>query len=382
MVENVLFLSPWYPHNDDPMFGLFVRKQALSLSEKIKCGVVAVFPTGSEDGYVIQEDMFDGKLPEIRVFFKASKNPIINILNFRKAFVLGVQKYTENYGSPHLIHANIFTRTAVIACGLAKKLNIPFVVSEHWSRYIPENYKYTGFLRKCYTKRVAKKAKAVIVPSEFLMNSMKKVGIKANYKIVPNVIDEKLFDIAASKPDFSAKKIVHISCFEDKSKNISGLLQAALLLKEKRSDFKLHLVGTGMDIEFIRKKAMNLGIDSFVVFHGMLENENLAEVLKSATFSVLSSNYETFAIVVFESLACGVPVVSTDVAGLGKIITPEMGITVPAGNIEALARALETMLENHSVYVPQKLREFILGSYTADKVAGQLIDVYNNKQII
>lgn len=376
MKKKVLFLTPWYPHREDPMFGLFVRKQAAAVAGKVDAAVIAVIPSGQSKNYELVSEIFDQKLPEIRVYFRRTNFGFLNVIRTHIAYQKGLKFYLKKYGNPDVIHANIFTRTAVSACIFAHKLKIPFVVSEHWSRYYPENFGYRGFLRKIFTERTAMKAKALIVPSSQLQQHMKECGIKGNFKIVPNVIDHYLFDINRTEDQDDKKHIVHVSCFEDKSKNISGLIEAVSELRKIRDDFVLDMVGSGVDFENIRNLVKELHLEHCVQFHGMLENQSLAEVVKRATCSVLSSHYETFAIVVYESLASGVPVVVTDVAGLGNVITHELGMTVKTGNMKSLAEALNTMLDSAEKFRPEFLREFILNGYTPEAVAGKLLGIY------
>ncbi len=376
MKKKVLFLTPWYPHREDPMFGLFVRKQAAALTEKADVAVIAVISSNLGENYELVTEIFDQKLPEIRVYFMRTNFGFLNVIRTHIAYKKGLKYFLKKYGTPDVIHANIFTRTAVSACIFAKRLKIPFVVSEHWSRYYPENFGYRGFLRKMLTNRAARKAKALIVPSSQLQHHMKECGIKGHYKIVPNVIDHKLFEITRTENQDGKKHIVHVSCFEDKSKNISGLIKAVSELRKNRDDFILDLVGTGDDLEKIRNLVKELNMEHCVQFHGMLENQSLAEIVKRATCSVLSSHYETFAIVVYESLACGVPVVVTNVAGLGRLISPEFGISVKTGDIQEMTAALNTILNTAEKFKPESLRAYILNGYTPEAVAGKLLAIY------
>lgn len=358
------------------MFGLFVRKQARAVSQNIKVGVVAVFAKEQNEKYIIEHHVFEQSLPEVRVYFKSSSTGIFNGIRTFRAYRKGIKLYIEKYGIPDIIHANIFTRTAVIACRTARKLRVPFVVSEHWSRYYPENFSYKGFLRKLMTKKSAHKAKAVIVPSEALKDAMVAVGIQAKYEIVPNVIETDVFKLA-KKNQKDIKHIVHVSCFEDKSKNISGLIRSVQALLQHRNDFILHLVGTGQDEEKIKLMVSEMLPKGVVEFHGMLDGGDLSEVMSQADFMVLSSRYETFGIVVYESLACGVPVLVTDVAGLGGIISAELGMIVKVGDDEALAVSMSQMLDKCQSYDQETMRKFVLNGFSAEAVAAQLVSIYN-----
>lgn len=345
----------------------------------MKTGVVAVFPAIQKEKFKTEHEIFEQSMPEFRVFFRKSSSGVINVIRTMRAFRKGVKAYVEKYGVPELIHGNIFTRTAVASCRIARKLGIPFVVSEHWSRYYPENFSYTGFLRKLMTRRTARNAKAVIVPSVTLKTAMNNAGIRGNFQIVPNVIDTNLF-IPVDRKSAEKKHIVHVSCFEDKSKNISGLLNSIKQLLNYRNDFILDLIGTGQDEEKIKNLASQMLLDDVTRFHGLLEGEDLHAVMSKADCLVLSSRYETFGIVVYESLSCGVPVVVTDVAGFGSIIDSELGIVVKPADDEALAKAMNDLLENSSGYDRVVMRDFIEKNYSAEAVAQALEAIYRPQE--
>lgn len=111
-----------------------------------------------------------------------------------------------------------------------KKLHhIPYLITEHWSRYLPGN-DFNGVIRKFVTRKVVKEAAMITTVTKNLGNAMKNHKLlNDNYKILPNVVDTNMF--VPSKHDNKTVKIIHISCFENKSKNISGLLDALKSLK-------------------------------------------------------------------------------------------------------------------------------------------------------
>ena len=230
--EKILFLSLWYPNNTDNMLGLFVRKQALALAEKYNVSVISAVGIDKSDKPGVKIGVVDDKLKEIIVYYNSSKFKILNLIRFFTSYMVGYTFYRKKYGKPELIHANILTRVGFIAYLLSKFYGIKYVVSEHWSRYYKENLSYKSWIRKYLTNKVASKAEYIIVPSERLQNSMIGQKIRGNYVVVPNVVDTDLFTIASDKAENKTKQFVHISCFEDKSKNISMLFNAVKLLKQ------------------------------------------------------------------------------------------------------------------------------------------------------
>ena len=63
--------------------------------------------------------------------------------------------YKVKNGQPDMCHVHVLSRTAVLALYLKTLHQIPYLITEHWSRYFPQNVKkgsYKGFFRKIFTK--------------------------------------------------------------------------------------------------------------------------------------------------------------------------------------------------------------------------------------
>jgi len=376
MKKKVLFLSLWYPNKADSMLGLFVRKQAIALSDIYDVSVVSAVGVSKSNDIGLQCELYDDKIREIIVYFKNSSWKILQLFRFLMAYVRGYRYYCKELGRPELIHANILTRVGLIAYFINKLHGIQYVVSEHWSRYYPENFSYKGCLRKWFTNKVVANARFIIVPSNRIQAAMIQQNIKGNYIVIPNVIDTDLFTIESVNVKNGTKRFVHISCFEDKSKNISMLFHAIALLKDKRTDFELIMIGEGQDRRHMEDLSTTLGIDDVVTFAGQLEGEELAGVVRKSDCCVLSSRYETFAIVVYEALACGVPVVATDVADIKKHIDKQFGIVTKSHNADDFAQAMEAMLNTCSEFNPFELRNFIVHNFSSEQVANQINTIY------
>jgi len=376
MKRKILFLSLWYPNNTDNMLGLFVRKQALALAEKYNVSVISAVGIDKRDKPGVKIRVVDDKLKEIIVYYNSSKFKILNLIRFFTSYMVGYTFYRKKYGKPELIHANILTRVGFIAYLLSKFYGIKYVVSEHWSRYYKENLSYKSWIRKYLTNKVASKAEYIIVPSERLQNAMIEQKIRGSYVVVPNVVDTDLFTIASDKAGNKTKQFVHISCFEDKSKNISMLFKAVKLLKQRRTDFELIMIGDGEDKAKMEELAENLNIKDKVVFKGQLEDDELADVVSHADCCVLSSRYETFGIVVYEALSSGLPVLSTDVADVKKHIDGKYGIIVKIHDASNFANAMDVILNKLEDFSPYELRAFIVENFSKEQVKKHLDHIY------
>ena len=390
--KHIVFLARWYPHRYDPMFGLFVQRhaEAAALFNDITviycqqtCRDVSITPEKNEQ-YVIDTSnhkkfeivrTLENNVDTIRVYYKKPKNKILSLIRFYRANMMALKIGRDNgrdKSRPYdLIHVHILTRLGVIAWIQKLLHKTPYIITEHWSRYLPGN-DFNGFLRKFFTKIIVRNAKLVTTVTENLANAMKAHGLKNdNYVTLPNVVNLDMFHI--SEKSNNPCKIIHISCFEDKSKNISGLLESLKIVDEKGIDFQCTLIGEGMDFEMMKQKAESLQLINKVSFTGLLEGQALADELSSGDFLVLSSNYENMPVVILEALASGLPVVSTNVGGIKEMIDETKGILVEPRNKEALAEAIIKMIETYKNYNATYLRNSVIEKYGYESV-GRFLD--------
>ena len=410
--KHIVFLARWYPHRYDPMFGLFIQRhaeaaalfnditviycqqdnettrlQVESQSRKVaesRSRDVSTIPMNNKQDIVDASIHYNKKnfeivrtlennVDTIRIYYKKPKNKILSLLRFYRANMIGLKLCKSPVD---LIHVHILTRLGVIAWIQKLLHKTPYIITEHWSRYLPGN-DFGGFIRKLATKIVVRNAKLVTTVTDNLAKAMQNHGLKNdNYVVLPNVVNLDMFHISEKKNNTPCK-IIHVSCFEDKSKNISGLLESLKIVEQKGIDFQCTLIGEGMDFDFMKTKAEELQLINKVSFTGLLEGQKLADELSSGNFLVMSSNYENMPVVILEALASGLPVVSTNVGGIKEMIDETKGILVEPRNKEALAEAIIKMIETHNDYDPNYLRNSVIEKYGYESVGRFLDSIYN-----
>ena len=388
--KHIVFLARWYPHRYDPMFGLFVQRHAEAAALFNDITVIYCQQTTDNGQQTSSTDnqpteptyrthpfeivrTLENNVDTIRVYYKKPKNKILSLLRFYRANMIGLKLCKQI----DLIHVHVLTRLGVIAWIQKLLHKTPYIITEHWSRYLPGN-DFGGFLRKIFTKIVVRNAKTVTVVTENLGNAMKSHGLRNdNYVVLPNVVNLDMFHINCRDVSHTSTKIIHISCFEDKSKNISGLLESLKMIDDKGIDFRCTLIGDGMDFDLMKAKAEELQLINKVSFTGLLEGQKLADELASGDFLVLSSNYENMPVVILEALASGLPVVSTNVGGIKEMIDETKGILVEPRDKEALAEAIMKMIETHQNYDAEFLRNSVIERYGYESVGRFLDKIYN-----
>lgn len=146
--------------------------------------------------------------------------------------------------------------------------------------------------------------------------------------VVPCGVDLEHFNImgkARARHDlgFENDKIVLFVGRIDPLKGIGNLIEALAYLRHIPR-LRLVVIGGGehsqREIKDLQKLARNLGVHDSVAFLGLVKHEQLPYFYNAADACVVPSYYESFGLVALESLACGTPVVATDVGGHETVI--------------------------------------------------------------
>ncbi len=379
--RRILFLSRWYPNRLDPMPGLFVKKHAEAAALYHDVALVHAFPMDLKNGNHFEidrkkEDGFDSLV----IYYQAVRCKVPGIADMIKGWrylrysCKGMNILRKEGFKADILHLNILTRLGLIALWMKIRYGTPYIITEHWSRYLPITNTYHGLLRKAITKIVVRNAAITTVVTHNLRKAMQAHGLKSNYKIIHNVVDTELFQINEKKED--PFTFVHVSCFEDRSKNISGMLEAIAALSRQRQDFRIMMIGEGEDLDAMKSKAKELKLDHIVRFYGLLENKKLSRTMSSGHCLLMFSNYENIPVVINESFACGIPVIATEVGGIPEHVTPDKGILVKAGDKNALSGAMSRMIDHWSDFKPEKLRDYALKNSSMQAVAKNLDQLY------
>lgn len=379
---HIVFISSWYPNRNDPTHGLFNKVFAKAAAQHHKVSVLHVC---SDDHLKNETEIVEEETEGIytcTVYYKkvTGSSPFAQLYKrhrFLNAWHTGYEKLTQVRGAAHLIQLNITLPAGLGVLSLAKKYAIPFVVNEGWSGYYPQDGNYRGLLQQYYTRKILRRAKAILPVSEGLKKAMLAQGLKGNYRIVPNAVDEKQFRPIESTPH-KGTRFIHISSLVDREKNLSGILRAFAAALKQNPDLELHIVGDGPERKDREEQTKTPGISNRVHFKGILKGEELVKAINACDALVMFSHFETFGITVIEALSCGKPVIVARSGGVADLIGPELGLSVSPGDETALTKALLQMTETKEKFDPVRLRHFVTDRFTVEKVGLQLTEIYQS----
>ena len=391
---KALFITPWYPSKYDAMSGLFVFRHAEAIiTQDIDVHVLYVcYHKDVEAPYI--EHVWSEGVEQTYFYFPEKKNLYTEIKHLFRAW----RYWHSHYGLPDIVHLNVLTKQILLPLYIKKKYHIPFVLTEHWSGYLPENGAFYRSKSKGFYKRAIAEASMVMPVSDLLAQAMKK-ALTNNLRdvtVIPNVVNDLFYSLSRNEygktvlPKNREKFVfLHVSCFDNEAKNTIGIVEAAEQLLAIRDDFKVKMVGTGPDFEATKAVAEKKGLTDrgIIEFTGELLTEQVAIEMTEADTFLLFSNYETAAVVLQEATIMELPIISTAVGIAPMILSPiiktennafqisKNGIIVPKKATDILCDAMKYMLEHRNDF-DNKTKHG--EDYTYKSIGEKISKVYND----
>jgi glycosyltransferase involved in cell wall biosynthesis len=366
---SILFTSGWYPSKAHATVGNFVQRHAEAVATLCDVWVLYVASMPQWQGPPKIEEHCEKNVNTVIVYCKSG------FFAKRKAFMKGTYHLIRSKKIEFdVVHHNVLWPHGWQPRWLNSKFNLPYLVTEHWTGYDPINANKRHPLLLWMSKFGAKKATFLCPVTHDLQQKMIDFGINGNYRVVPNVVDTRLFSLANTEVNLI--RFLHVSSLVDGHKNISGILRVWKKISDQLPTVHLTLGGDG-PVEYWQQYAASLDIRSDSIdFFGETTWEGVAQKMESSHALLLFSNYENLPCVIVEALACGLPVISTRVGGISEHISSERGILVNRGDEDALASAIETMANTLNQYNKSELRNYALERFSNKAVAEAFQKLY------
>lgn len=358
----------------DAYNGPFVQAHARAVALRHKVAVVFAHSDKQvASGMECEVTEVEGVL-ECRVYYPKPANRVTGFFAYFKAIEHGYAAIKERFGEHDLTHAHVLTRTAIAAWRIQWREKIPFVITEHWTGYMPADGRFKGGLRKFFLALLTRRAKTVTTVSKNLQSAMRHHGLLGEYTVVPNVVRSEV-----PLPHYPpALQLINVSDLVDEMKQVSGIIKAMPVLLQRFPSLKLLLVGDGKDREVLEKLTRDLHLEHAVVFKGYVTNDEVYRLIHASSLLVVNSLYESFSVAAAEALACGVPVVTTECGGPEEFVHPGNGIVIEPGKRELLTNAIAEVLLNRHRYNHDAIRKEALELFSADAISKAFDQVYQS----
>jgi len=211
---------------------------------------------------------------------------------------------------------------------------------EYWLLETPPPFSWLGYVLEPRYLKLYREVPTITV-SRSTRKDLKELGFRKVW-IVPEGLSVEPLDKLPEKN--KEPTLIFLGRFR-KTKRPDHVLRAFNLLVKEVLEGKLLFVGDGPLREKMEKMSKNLGLGNKVVFYGKVCEDTKIHLLRKSWILVFPAIREGWGLVVTEANAQATPTVGYDVPGVrDSVINGETGILVPPGNIEALAKALMTLL--------------------------------------
>lgn len=338
-MKHILYLPSWFPTRRNPYPGDFIKRHAESAS---LYNLVTIFYTAIDET-IKEPELVEERINEnlfVYIYYYPSLKGILSpVINGVKRFSALRKMYNKIFAdsSPDLVHVHVAYPAGLFALYLKKRKGLVYIISEHDGIYMPgyDNYHVPGQFEKKMVPVIYNNAKKIHAVSKSLADAL--VGLKlSNTKpiVIPNVVNTDVFKYK-EKERSNTFSFIHISSLINQ-KNPEGMLQAFSLVKKKRNDFVLKIIGPAK--RKFKKKVDDLSLENEVIFMGEIPYADVAKQINNSDAMVHFTRYETFGCVIAESLCCGVPVIVSDLDVTRELVTNGVnGLLVEESEVKDLA---------------------------------------------
>ena len=346
MINNICIITNGYPTKEDPYYA-FIRPLVCGLADRnIKCTVIAP----QSLSHIVRK----GKRKITWTDFTDSGNRIEVLQpiypSFSKLRVckkslttlcrdIAIKTVYKKYITciPDLIYAHFWDCGIVGSC-LGSK-DIPLIVACGESKItVKEKYPISTI------EHALLKVKGVISVSTENLNESKDLGLihdSIRAIVLPNAVDTSSFKQLSKKEirkelGIDSKDIVacYVGAFIPR-KGVQRVIQAAKSVDR----LKLILIGEGAEIES----------DKQIIFKGTVSHDKIPVYLNASDMFVLPTLAEGCCNAIVEALACGLPIVSSDLPFNEDILNAGNSILIDPNDIEQISNAMKTLAENDSL---------------------------------
>lgn len=277
-------------------------------------------------------------------------------------------------GRIDLAHVHVALKAGLLALHLRKK-GIPYLITEHWSGYYverPGNIYSSGSMLGRVNRSVLRHA-AMLMPVSAAQGEMIARHIApVPYRTIDNVVDVSVFYYRPHQA--RPFRFIHASSL-GYAKNPGGMIRTAARLAEKGASFEWWMIGS--DDQGPVELARSLGIlDKYIFFRSAIPHNDMAEELRQASALVLFSRYESQPCILIEALCCGLPVICTDVGGIGDVVNADNGILVPPGSEDGLLLAMERMMARYDLYDREGIARRAAARFNEEEIGRQHLERY------
>lgn len=279
------------------------------------------------------------------------------------------------YFKPEAIISSYLSPGAAYAKYVKKKFAVSYVSILEGSDVKMVPYEYSGIDR--IVRDVNKYVDKIIFPSHSLKNeTMNKLGLKPSL-VIQNGFDADLFYLNNEESKNVTERIRLVSV--GRLINIKGHDILLEVMSKLESRFSLHLVGSGDLKNKYDDYVENKHLSDRVQLVGEVHHPLLRELFQTCDIGCMPSRMESFGIALIEMMACGLPVVASDIPSFKELIIDGFnGFLFRKDDPEDMKQKI--MLSAKHPWDHRKISKWVFDNFSSDRWAKEILDVIASLQ--
>ena len=273
---------------------------------------------------------------------------------------VGVARSLRQAGDFDVVHAHSHLYASTNLAALAARVSdVPLAITNHglFSQSARESL-FDAYLRTL-GRWTFDAAEVVFCYTETDRDRLRAYGVSAPISVVANGIDTDRFTPTGQTTDrVDGDPAIVFAGRLVEGKRPCDAVEAVARLRERRPGATLTICGEGPRSGDVAQRATTLGVADAVTLLGRVSYDEMASVYRSADALVLPSRAEGLPRTVLEALACDVPVVTSDLDQLSRLVCG-VGETAAIGDIEGFTAALDRVVDG----TPREPRTVVTGEY-------------------
>jgi glycogen(starch) synthase len=300
----------------------------------------------------------------------------------RTGLALNTQGRRARPWRPDVVHAHDWL-VAHPAIALAEYFDVPLVSTIHAT----EAGRHSGWVSGQISRQVHAVESWLVRESDSLITCSASMSDEitelfgpglAESRVIRNGIDAALWPFARRQPRKGPAQLLYLGRLEYE-KGIHDAIAALPRIRRTHRGTTLAIAGTGTQQRWLVEQARKHKVLKATTFVGHLDHEQLVRLLHTADAAVLPSHYEPFGIVALEATATGIPLVTSNVGGLGEaVINGQTGMSFAPRDVAGLAAAVRTVLNDPDAAQGRAIaaRERLTSDFDWHTVANETAQVY------
>lgn len=382
---NVLMIVSWYTSCREKLLreGIFHNEQAVDLSNYCNTAIYFPFDKDMESRYSIKREWdvltYRSKYVKLKTgksIFLKIKNKILIQYNYLK-IIVGFRKINKDF-KPDILHVHAAGGAGTIGTLIGKLYRIPVVVTEHLPVEMM-NYK-----QSCRSYNLGRYVYGNSVYNACVSRDLKDKleELFPNYQFHTIYNGIAMPEVSGEKGRYYAAGYVNIGIvallYDKEIKGMQFLLPAIKELIDSGTKIVLHHIGGGAYLEYYKKMAKELEIDSNCIFYGQRSKQDVNDIVNEMDFFVSASLVESAGVAVMEAMMLGKPVLGTKSGGVNSLVPDFAGIIVEKGSTNALVNGIRYMVKNYGSFDKDRIKKYAIDNFLIDNISKKYMKVYTD----